>query len=109
MNQEVCINRILRDMKMAGLISEEANGEVKIYMNAAYVAGIEEGVRQGHANFKREIILCNPQGIQVDEFESIAEASRRRRVSIRTINNALYRSSTSRDGYQWRYKEKANC
>jgi len=107
------VNKVLRDMKMHGLITldeygEVRSGEARFFLNALWVAGLEEGNRKQYAGFKKTVILYNTEGIEVDRFESVAEASRRKHISIKTIYQALTRNSISRNGHYWRYAEKGN-
>ena len=110
MEQDKAVNRVLRDLKQFDLISktiekEVRSGEARVFLNALYVAGLEEGLRRITANYKKTIILYNEKDVPVAEYESAAEAARVRKISVRSIYKAIFKKSISKNGYYWQYKE----
>jgi hypothetical protein len=110
MIQEVVINRILRDMKMSGLISEETNGEVKVYLNAIYAAGYEQGIEEEKEKFgkhrEKKIIQYNMQNKIINEYDSILKAAKKVKCSDRLIARALESGKPTRARHLWKYAEE---
>lgn len=110
MERDVVLNRILRDMKMSGLISEDSNGYVKIYLNAAYVSGVESGIEIERGKFgkhrERKIVQYNINMIKIAEYDSILKAAKKMKCSDRILNVALKYGTLTRAKHIWKYKEE---
>jgi hypothetical protein len=103
MERDVVLNRILRDMKMSGLISEESNGDVKIYLNAVYVAGLEAGKKSlGHGS--KIIQQFDRSGNLINTFSSLKEAALKTKVTCNGIYKAISQERPTSKGYIWKYK-----
>lgn len=104
MDNERTVNKILRDIKMEGLVSDSGAPFLRKYINAAFVAGNEEGRKKGYAANKKTVILLNRSGAIIREFESAEEAARQMRVGVRGIYNSIYRKSEIHHRNYWKYK-----
>lgn len=110
MNQERAINRILRDMKMAGLITTDESGDIRsgearFYLNALWVAALEEGKRKNYAAFKKTVVLLSKEGKVLGKYESAEEAARQRKCGVRGIYNSIWRNADKHIGNYWKYEE----
>lgn len=105
MEQDKVVNRVLRDLKLQGLISEEANGEVKIYLNAIWVASWEER-NKGLAD-KRSIAVkqFNREGELIQEYHNVLIAARKTKYSRNTIYTSLRTGEPTRRGHIFRYAD----
>lgn len=108
MEQDKVVNRVLRDLKLQGLISEDANGEVKIYLNAIWVASLEERTRELSAHNEKRVIQYNEEGVKIAEYGSIAEASKKTKYGITGLYSAVLRGTLTKKGHIWKYAENGN-
>lgn len=104
MNQETVINKVLRDLKMVGLVDEISNGEFKPYLNMLYVAGWEQGKKSLGGHKKRKIELYDTRKNIKIPFDSIVVASHTIKDSIRTINRCLQSGIATKKGHVWSYR-----
>ena len=104
MDNERVVNKILRDVKMEGLVIESDAPFLRKYINAAFVAGTEEGRRKGYAAFKKTVILIDIKGDVIREFESAEEAARQMKVGVRGIYNSIHRNLKVHHKNYWKYK-----
>ena len=105
MEQEVAINRILRDLKMKELISDDASGEIKLYLNALWVAGFESGAKSTFSHGEKTVIEYNSKHNEINSFPSVIIAAKRKRVDKTTLYKAIHENRATKDGHFWKYKE----
>jgi len=105
MDKDVCINRVLRDMKLQGLISEEANGEVKIYLNAVWVAGYEHKTKELGYLHRKGVIQYDANWKEIRRFEGIKVASIKVRCDNLTIERAIKSGKLTRKRHYWKLAE----
>jgi hypothetical protein len=106
MDMEVAVNRVLRDMKMSGLISEDANGEVKVFLSALWVAGHENGIHKMAVRKNKPVVLYNIEGKVLGEYESIVEAAKANGCDHLTIERALKSGKETRTRHIWKFAER---
>lgn len=106
MDNERAVNKVLRDMKSIGIIIEENGGIARVFLNALFVAGLEEGKRKGYAAFKKTVYYFDKNGKLLSEYESAEEAARRNKVGVRGIYNSIYRSTKIHHRNYWKYAEQ---
>lgn len=105
MDLDSIVNRVVRDMKMAGLISDDYTEDVKIYIRAAYTAGWEERSSELTAHNKKKVYQFNSEGQQIGEYDSIAEASKKTKLGIAGLYSAVLRGTLTKKGHYWQYAE----
>ena len=109
MDREVCINKVLRDMKMFDIIHEDKEGEARIFLNALSVAVYEQRTKELLAHNKKRVIQYNKKDQEIARFSTIAEASRANKCSRDVIDDSVTgRIKVSRKGYYWKYAENEN-
>lgn len=114
MDQERAVNKIVRDMRMCGLITlnqfrEERVEEVKFFVTMAFVAGFDlrrTEINKGNNN--RRIAYYAKNGKKIKEYPSIAEASRKLKIGRGTIDDILYGKTKGRrnTGNYFRYADE---
>jgi len=104
MDNERAVNKVLRDMKQIGLIVEENGGIARVFLNALFVAGLEEGKKKGYASNKKTVILYDKAGKELKRYESAEEAARQRKCGVRGIYNSIYRNAEIHHGNYWKYE-----
>jgi hypothetical protein len=107
MKQEVLINKILRDLKLMGLVSEDTNGEFKPYLNALYAAGWEQARIEFAERTRKPVLQFNINNEFLKEYPSIEEAGKQLKVSRETIARAIKTNHLTSKRHFWRFKEKA--
>ena len=105
MDRETAINKTVRDLKMFKLIGEDNIEDVKFYLNLLCQVVYEDARRHLYAVNEKPIIHFDIKGTPLEEFKSVAEAARKKKVSIKTLYQHLFRQSVSKHGDYWRYKE----
>lgn len=105
MKQEIVVNKILRDLKFMGLVSEDTNGEFKPFLGAIYVAGYEERGKELAAHNNIPIIQLTKNGKLIKEFPNIIQASKKAKYARGTIYTALKTGTLTSRGHLWRYKK----
>jgi len=105
MEQERAVNKVLRDLISAGLVSETWQGEVRLYLNQLFAAGYDEGNHRQYASHEREIVLYNGNDKEIGRWRSMAEASRETKTPQSTITMGMWRGTRSRNGNTWKYAE----
>ena len=105
MDQEMTINKVLRDLKQFGLISEDDCGLVRRHLNYLYVAAWEARSHDTFGKHKeRPIEQLNRKGEKINEYDSTLKAAKAIKCSDRAIFRALKSGKKTRSGYFWRYK-----
>jgi hypothetical protein len=109
MNQEKVVNRILRDLKLFGLITldevgEHRTGEVKPFLNQLWTASWEESRKvmcgDSHA---RPVGQYDRNGQLLHSYNSIKEAARKTNFHPSNLQRALIRGTKTRQGWIWKY------
>ena len=108
MEQDKVVNRVLRDLIALGLVSEDSSGEVKIYLNAIWVASLEERTRELSAHHEKRVIQYNAGWGKIAEYRSIAEASKRTKLGVMGLYSAVLKGTLTRKGHYWKYAENEN-
>jgi len=110
MDQDVAINKALRDMKQAGLITRDEmqeirSGEMRVLLNAVYTVGWEN--RNKDLADKRSIPVqqLTKEGKFMEEFHNIQIAARKKKYARGTIYKSLRTGETTSRGHIWKYKE----
>jgi len=108
MDQEVVINKILRDLKLMEIISEENGGRARIFLNVIWVAGYEYAMREERKNNNRErpIIQYDINHKPIKEYRSIIDACRKLGYARNTvILRALKTGTLTQKRHLWEYKK----
>jgi hypothetical protein len=112
MTQENVVNSIMRDMRFAGIVTEENDNIVQEFIEQAWVAGMEHQRsedaknRQGRNN---EITYYSNNDKPLGTYKSITEASDKLIIPRGTIKHSLYGQVTRmRNGHYFRYAEQGN-
>lgn len=108
MKQEKAAGKILLELVVNGIIHEEHQDIVWIWLLGLYAAGYDEG-RKVRSN-KRAVIQLKLDGTVVEIFESAAEAARRTGIQHSDIartasgkeNEKGWKSHTA-GGFKWKY------
>jgi len=100
-------NRVLRDMKMMGIISEDKIGEARPYLQALWVAGWEHNRLIGyhinnHGN-NRPIGQFDRNGKLLNVFKSKTHAARLTGYCEKSIYNSICNEKPSRKGWLWKW------
>ena len=105
MDQEVAVNRVLRDLKMLGLISEESNGEVKVFLNALVVVGIEIRSKEISKGTWKKVFQFDSKGNKIGEYVSAMEAARKTKSDRKVIERHSKTGKITRKGHYWSYTD----
>jgi hypothetical protein len=106
MEREVVINRVLRDMKMQEILSEENEPFAIQFLNAVYVAAWEARGKELLAHNKKKVIQYNRENIVIGEFDSILEAAELNECNRDVIDDSISgRANFTRRGHYFRYAE----
>lgn len=112
MDKQSCINKVLRDARMDGIIDEVGVARLRPHLDIL-ASAIYDIVRKDLASRnKRKVIWYNLTGDKLGEFDSIREAAvaagykDRYRGGDYIIANVLAgRHPWSKEGYIWRYAD----
>lgn len=105
MDIDKTVNRIVRDMKMSGLISEDYTEDVKFFVRMAYVAGYEERKKDYNQSQEKEVIQEDRHHKKIHSFDSMAEAYKKIGMSKTGMINAIRDKILTRKGYYFKYAE----
>jgi len=105
MEQDIAINRVLRDLKMQGLIAEEESANVRFFLNALWVASWEARGSEFGDRRSREIIQLDKKGRPLNEFHNSMEAAKKLRCARKTIRKSLLTGKPTDRGHLWKYVE----
>jgi len=109
MEKDIAVNSVLRDMKMDGLISEDYSGEVRVYLEALWVAGWEYYRRyETHHNGNvSPVAYFGNDDKKLGEYPSVSEACRKLRIPRKTIDSVLSgKVRRMRNGHYFKYANK---
>lgn len=105
MNREAVVNKIARDMLMAGLISEDGKEKTKFYLNLVWVAGYQY---YSQHICQRKIAKFSRENRKLDDYDSIKEAAIKNKCHRNTIHHFLAHTRNHPKGYEFRYVETKN-
>jgi hypothetical protein len=108
MEQDIVVNKILRDLKLMGLVSEDSNGEFKPYLNALYIAGWEQARIEFAARTNKPVTQYNIDHVPIDDFPSIEIAAKTLKVSRETIARAIKTKQKTAKGHYWAFSTSQN-
>jgi hypothetical protein len=108
MEKDIAVNRIVRDMRMGKIICEDCIGEVRRYVDLAWVAGWENGSKEIFHHSNKPIGQYDRRGKLINVFKSRKEASAKTHFSEKGIYNAMCRGTATKQGWTWKYIEDAN-
>lgn len=113
MNQDVIINRVLRDMKMAGLITTDESGDIRsgearVYLNMLYVAAWESRKKEYNQVQEKEVIQEDKNHNEIQTHKSMADARKKVGMSKAGMIEAIKHNKLTRKGYYFRYVEFKN-
>jgi hypothetical protein len=103
MEQDKVVNRVLRDMKLMGVISEDTNGEIRPYLNALFVAGWEVGWLDAHQTTAKAIGQYDLNGKLICSYKSLKEACKKTGFSKNGILHSMKFEVPTRQKWFWRY------
>ena len=107
MEREVVVSKVLRDMKMLEIISEEKSGESRIFLNAIYVAAQEQKTKELLAHNKRKVLQYDRAGQLIGTFDSIIEAAAENECNRDVIDDSIsQRANFTRKGHYFRYADE---
>lgn len=106
MEKDIAVNRIVRDMRMGGIICEDCLGEVRKYVDLAWVAGFERGRYTEFGHGSKKIGQYDKHGILLNTFGSKKEAARKTGFTEDGIYKAMLRGTPTKQGWIWKYIEK---
>jgi hypothetical protein len=108
MEKDIAVNRIVRDMKMGGIICEDCIGEVRKYVDLSWVAGYENGRTEINQHSNKMIGQYDKRGKLVHAYKSRKQASRITHFSENGIYKAMCRNAPTKQGWIWKYIEDEN-
>ena len=102
-------NKVLRDMRMEGLIPEENEGRIREHLHLLVnaVACVERGYYGRHNG--KKIIQFNLQWEKIGEYDNQLIAARAVGYSDRAILRSLKSGRKSRAGHYWKYANENTC
>ena len=110
MKQDIVINRVLRDLKMVGLVNEDSSGEFRPFLNAIYVAAWEERGKAIGENIRllkqRKINQYDSKGQFMEKHKTARIAARKAKHSLETIYKLLKSGDMSTKGHYWKYADQ---
>ncbi|MDX9913927.1 MAG: hypothetical protein RBS77_05090 [Candidatus Moranbacteria bacterium] len=110
MDRDRAINKVLRDLKMGGWVHEDDAGHVRYFLNALFVAGMEEQRHlQGmNNNCQKRVVVLNRHKEKIDECSSVLEASQKYKLFETSVTRLLTNKKLSRKGYYFKYADDEN-
>jgi hypothetical protein len=102
--QEIVINKILRDLKFMGLVSENIDGEFKVYLNALWVAGWEQARKEFAERTNKSVYQYDINNIFLKEYKSIQNAADQLKVHRETIARAIKTKKLTAKNHLWKFK-----
>ncbi len=106
MNKDKTVNRVLRDLKMMGVVPEDCGPHIRPYLEAVWVAGYEhrgsEVLPLTHGNSK-PIGQFDRTGQLINTYKSRAEAVKLTGYSDKGIRNSIYFEKITRGGWYWKF------
>jgi len=101
-DQDKTVNRVLRDLKMMGLIEEDAGGELRPYLNALFVSGWEVGYKEINQHGNKTIGQYDKRGNLFQTYKSRKEAAKLTGFSVSGIYKSVIKGRPLK-GWYWHY------
>ena len=108
MDKDTCVYKALRDLKLQGLVSEKANGEVKMFLEELWVAGWEKARTEFAERTQKAVVQLDTAEHQIGEDASIEKAAKRMKCSRETIARAIRTGNKTVRGHIWKFKDNGN-
>lgn len=103
MDQYKTVNRVLRDLKMMGIISEDVTGEIRPFLLAIWASGWEESRKEQYGHGSKPIGQYSETGKLLNIYRSQREAAQRTGFTPDGIVKAMHRGTPTKQGWLWRY------
>ena len=103
MEQDKAVNRVLRDLKLMGIIPEDIDGNLRPYLHALYVAGWEQGYKEINQHGNKTIGQYDQHGKLVKTYKSREEAARLTGFTENGIYKSMMRNTPMKQGWTWKY------
>jgi hypothetical protein len=103
MEQDRVINKVLRDLVAAGLVSDKWKGEVRIELNRVYAAAWEESRKATYGHGNKPIGQYDEAGKLLNIYRSQIEAARKTGFTQGGILKAMQRGTATKQGWLWKY------
>jgi len=103
MDQETAVNRVIRDLKMMGILSEEGAAESRQLLNALYVSGWEARKKEYNQSQEKVVIQEDRNHKKVSAYPSMEMARKKIGMSKTGMIEAIKHSKLTRKGYYFRY------
>ena len=95
--------------KLPVVMHKDNNKENNVYTNlcwGTYSHNIRDGYDDGLNPRRKTILQFDENGVLINEFISITEASNKLKIKISSIANCLSGRSKKAGGYKWEYKQR---
>ena len=106
MDEEITVNRIVRDLKMQGLICEDCTEEVKFHIRLAYIAGWEEAHFDKYNAEEKEVFQYDRMGNLITSYPSVTKAAKTLKCTRDGMYKAIKKGTPTKKGYIWKYADK---
>jgi hypothetical protein len=104
MDQEIAVNKVLRDLKQFQLIKPDDEGLVRLHLTRLAVACWEEGDRASFYKIKA-VSQYTKYGVFISNHIGVKEASLKTGDKEKTIYEAIRNNRTTKSGNIWKYKD----
>ena len=94
---------MLRDLRLMRLIHEDNIGEFRPYLNAIYVAGLEQGHLDKNQHTNKTIGQFDSKGQLINTFKSQKDAAVKTGFTVKGLYNSMHRGTPTRQGWTWKY------
>lgn len=108
MEKYLVVNRVLRDMKQAGILLEVDSEIARPFLNLLWTAGYDYYRYYEINHNRKKIIYYDKQGKVLALYPSIIDAARKLKIGRGTIDDILYRKTKGRrnTGNYFRYSDE---
>jgi len=106
MEQQQVVNKIIRDLKMAGLIDPVYTTDVRPFLEQLWVTGWEKGRNDALANHTKKVAQYSRDGKLLNTFGSMRSAAKITGHSYDSIYESILFERITRKGYKWTYVNK---
>ena len=93
--------KIVREMIQRGLIRDEAEQEVRMYLEQAFAVGYNQAKYRGQN--KKPIMKMDKEGKMIAIYESIITAARANDLNRSTIHRVIKGKYKTAGGFRWQY------
>lgn len=110
MTQDTAINSIMRDMRIAKIVTDENNNLIQQFIEQAWVAGWEYYRRTEINHNKKKVNYFDANGNLLHTFNSIEETARELGMGRSAVDDILYGKSKGRrnTGNYFEYAKNGN-